>query len=76
MINNWNLSFFKNFPLGGSRRLQFRWEIYNLLNHTQFSAIDNTACFDAAGVQVNQQFGKATGARSARVMQGAIRFTF
>jgi Carboxypeptidase regulatory-like domain/TonB-dependent Receptor Plug Domain len=76
MIQNWNLSFFKNFPLGGERRLQFRWEIYNLLNHTQFSTVDNTARFDAAGVQVNQQFGKATAARNPRIMQGAIRFTF
>ncbi|HXW08085.1 MAG TPA: carboxypeptidase regulatory-like domain-containing protein [Vicinamibacterales bacterium] len=75
-ISNWNLSFFKNVPIGGTRRLQFRWEIYNLLNHTQFSAIDGTARFDAAGVQVNQQFGKATAARNPRIMQGAIRFTF
>ncbi len=75
-INNWNISFFKNIPMGGSRRLQFRWEIYNLLNHTQFSTLDNTARFDVAGVQVNQQFGKATAARNPRIMQGAIRFTF
>jgi hypothetical protein len=75
-INNWNLSFFKNIPVGGSRRLQLRWEIYNVLNHTQFSTIDNTARFDATGAQVNQQFGKATNARNPRIMQGAIRFTF
>jgi hypothetical protein len=75
-IINWNISFFKNFPLGGSKRLQFRWEIYNLLNHTQFSTLDNTARFDAAGAQVNSAFGKATAARNPRIMQGAIRFTF
>ena len=75
-INNWNLSFFKNIPVGGSRRLQLRWEIYNVLNRTQFSTIDNTARFDATGAQVNQQFGKATNARNPRIMQGAIRFTF
>ena len=85
-INNWNLSFFKNFPLGsGRRRLQFRWEMYNVLNHTQFGiakdvtgypGIDNTVRFDAAGNQVNANFGKATGARNARIMQGSVRFTF
>ena len=75
-INNWNISLFKNFPMGGSRRLQFRWEIYNLLNHTQFSTLDNTARFDALGAQVNPTFGKATAARNPRIMQGAIRFTF
>jgi len=85
-INNWNLSFFKNFPLGnGKRRLQFRWEMYNVLNHTQFGAaygitgypgIDNSARFDAAGNQVNANFGKATAARNPRIMQGSVRFTF
>jgi hypothetical protein len=77
-INNWNLSFFKNFPLGGGgkRRLQLRWEMYNVLNHTQFDAIDNAARFDVAGNQVNDQFGKATSARNPRFMQGSIRFSF
>jgi hypothetical protein len=85
-INNWNLSFFKNFPLGnGKRRLQFRWEMYNVLNHTQFGAaygvtgypgIDNTARFDPAGNQVNANFGKATAARNPRIMQGSVRFSF
>jgi hypothetical protein len=37
------LALFKNFTLGGKRRLQLRWEIYNLLNHTQFNNIDNSA---------------------------------
>jgi hypothetical protein len=76
MINTWNLAVFKNVPLGGRRRLQFRWEIFNLLNHTQFDQIDNTARFDAAGSQVNAQFGKATRTRNPRIMQGALRFTF
>src|SRR6266571_2997714 len=86
-INNWNLSFFKNFPLGssGRRRLQLRWEMYNVLNHTQFGAaygvtgypgIDNTLRFDATGKQVNANFGKATAARNPRIMQGSVRFTF
>jgi hypothetical protein len=75
-ITNWNLAFFKNVPLGGARRLQFRWEIYNLLNLTQFDRIDKEIEFDAEGNQVNEQFGKATRARNARIMQGAIRFSF
>jgi hypothetical protein len=76
-INNWNLSLFKNFPLGnGRRRVQFRVEAYNLLNHTQFSTIDNTVRFAANGDQVNTTFGKATAARNARIMQGSIRFSF
>ena len=62
--------------VGGKRRLQLRWEIYNLLNQTQWSTIDNTLRYDATGTQVNAQFGKATAARNPRIMQGAIRFSF
>lgn len=75
-INNWNLSVFKNVPLGGQRRLQFRWEMYNVLNHTQWSTINTNAQFNALGEQVNQSFGKATAARNPRIMQGSIRFSF
>jgi carboxypeptidase family protein/TonB-dependent receptor-like protein len=77
-VNNWNLSFFKNFGLGGEgkRRLQLRWEMYNVLNHTQFNEIDATARFDPAGKQVNAAFGEATSARNPRIMQGSIRLSF
>jgi hypothetical protein len=85
-INNWNLALFKNFPLGNSRRrLQFRLEGYNVLNHTQFGTgvgqtgfpgIDNTVRFDAAGKQVNPTFGEATVARAPRIIQGSVRFSF
>jgi hypothetical protein len=75
-IVNWNLSLFKNVPLGGNRRLQFRWEMYNVLNHTQWSSINTNAQFNPAGEQVNQNFGKATNARNPRIMQGSLRFAF
>jgi carboxypeptidase family protein/TonB-dependent receptor-like protein len=75
--HNWDLSLFKNIPLKGeSRYLQFRWEIYNAFNHTQWSGIDTTARFDASGNQVNTRFGQVNGARPARVMQGSLRLTF
>ena len=76
-IDNWNLAFFKNFGLGGERRrLQLRWEMFNVLNHTQYLTIDNTARFDVAGNQVNASFGEANAARNARIMQGSIRLSF
>ncbi len=75
-INNWNLALFKNFPLGGPRRAQFRVEAYNVLNTTQFRDIDKTASFDAAGNQVNSKFGQATRARNPRIMQLSLRFNF
>jgi hypothetical protein len=75
-IVNTNLSAFKNFQLGGSKRIQFRWEIYNLFNQVNWSAINTDARFNPQGEMVNAAFGQATAARSARVMQGAIRFSF
>ena len=71
-----NMAVFKNFQLGGGRRVQFRWEAYNVFNQVNWSTINTTAQFNPAGEQVNANFGQATAARPARVMQGAIRFTF
>jgi hypothetical protein len=71
-----NMSIFKNFELGAGKRIQFRWEAYNVFNQVNWSEINRTPQFNAAGEQVNANFGQATTARDARVMQGAIRFSF
>ena len=75
-INNWDVAVFKNFTLREPLRMQFRWETYNTFNHTQFSAFDTTARFDAQGRQVNARFGEFTTARLPRQMQFALRFFF
>ncbi|MBM3757980.1 MAG: carboxypeptidase regulatory-like domain-containing protein [Acidobacteria bacterium] len=76
-FNNFDVSVFKNFPVFSEKRIiQFRWEFYNLFNHTQFSDVNNIARFDPAGNQVNTQFGWATAARSERRMQASLRFSF
>ena len=71
-----NMSVFKNFQLGGGRRIQFRWEAYNVFNQVNFDMLNTTAQFNPEGQQVNQAFGQATRARAPRIMQGAIRFSF
>jgi len=75
-IVNSNISAFKNFSLGGGKKLQFRWEMYNVFNHTQWSTLNTNAQFNPAGEQVNASFGKATQARDPRIMQAAIRVSF
>jgi hypothetical protein len=76
-INNWDIAVFKNFPVHGeATRVQFRWEVYNTFNHTQFSGLDTTARFDLQSNQTNARFGEFTSARSPRVMQFALRFYF
>ncbi|NOT63863.1 MAG: TonB-dependent receptor plug domain-containing protein, partial [Acidobacteria bacterium] len=76
-VHNWDMSLFKNFPFFSEKtKLQFRWEIYNLFNHTQFNAVNTAAQFDAAGAQISEGFGRVTSARNPRVMQGSLRLTF
>jgi len=75
-INNWELAFFKNIPIENKATFQFRWEMYNAFNHTQFAGVDSTARFDLNGQQINQNFGVVTSTRNPRVMQGALRILF
>ncbi|MBI3279048.1 MAG: hypothetical protein HYZ57_04300, partial [Acidobacteria bacterium] len=76
-INNFDMALFKTFPIRESVRLQFRWELYNAFNHTQFANLDTNARFDVTtGQQVNGRFGEFTAARNPRQMQFALRFYF
>ncbi len=77
-VANVDLSLYKNLALGTSevRRLQFRLETYNTLNHTQFTAIDNTASFDSSGNQVNQDLGHFSAAAPARRIALGLKLYF
>jgi hypothetical protein len=75
-FNNHDLSIFKNFPLTERQSLQFRWEMYNALNHTQFNAVNTVAQFNPAGQQTNVNFGRVTSARNERRMQFSLRYSF
>jgi hypothetical protein len=75
-FNNHDLSIFKNFRVREKQALQFRWEMYNALNHTQFSTVNTGAQFDAAGRQTNVNFGRVTAARNERRMQFSLRYSF
>ena len=75
-FHNHDLSIFKNFPLKGNHKLQFRWEIYNLFDQLSFNDVDTSAQFNAAGQQTDTNFGKVTSARTERRMQFSLRYTF
>jgi hypothetical protein len=89
-INNVDLSVEKGFGLGARRRLAFRVDAFNVLNHTQFDAVANNVQFQALGndavvnlpydsagnlVRTNG-FGAVTSVRSPRVLQLLARFQF
>jgi hypothetical protein len=76
-VSNWDMALSKKFPIRSEKRsLMFRWEAYNVFNHTQYNAIDVAAKFDPSGKQTNPTLGQVTSTRLARVMQGSLRFTF
>ncbi len=86
-MNNWDMTFAKNFRLGERRQLTFRVEMYNIFNHTQFSSLNSTVQYDlgsfqnwiaGAGAlkQTNSQLGRYTGTQAARRMAMSLRFQF
>lgn len=64
--NNFDISLFKNIPIGETARVQFRAEAFNALNHTQWTGWRTT--FGGSG------FGTVTSARDARVFQLGLKF--
>jgi len=76
--NNWDISLFKTFNLSkdGGVRLQYRLEMYNAFNHTQFTGVDTTARFDANNNQVNALFGSYTSAANSRRIVMGLKLNF
>ena len=71
---NWDFSFFKVVPMGGTRRLQFRIELYNAFDTDQWTATDTSAIFNyVTGAQTDANFGKLTGADLERPPHPAWR---
>lgn len=73
---NWDITLAKYVPFGNNRRVTFRAELYNAFNTVQFSGVNTSAVFNAAGQQTNPQFGTYTAARDARRMQLTLRIDF
>ncbi len=78
-VNNWDISVFKNFRIGGEHgvSMQYRLEMYNAFNHTQFSGVDTTAQFNPnTGEQTNARFGAYTTARDSRRIVMGLKINF
>ena len=65
---NFDMSLFKRFPIKERASFEFRWDAFNLFNHTQFSSIDNSLG--------SATFLEATSAHAARIMQFGAKFIF
>jgi hypothetical protein len=64
-----DIGVFKNFQILETRRLQFRYEAFNLFNFTNYNLPGNN-------VSSPTTFGKITSAQPARIMQFALKFVF
>jgi hypothetical protein len=87
-INNVDFSLAKNWRVKEKYGLQFRAEMFNAFNHTNFVGFNNNLQFDAvqilAGGAINPNFGKSnngsfgtlTSAQAPREIQFGLKFTF
>ena len=79
---NLDLSVVKNFKVSDHYQLQFRVELFNALNHTNFNRVDANLSFDNVagdenfGKPLNSNFGRITGSRSPREIQFGFKFSF
>lgn len=86
--NNWDLSIFKNLPLGAERRfVQLRMEMFNAPNHPRFDDFNRGATFNQQGKLINLPsalggngqrfgFGALSSTRPPRIIQLAAKFYF
>jgi hypothetical protein len=70
-----DMGLFKNFPLRENVHIEFRSEAFNIFNHTQWSGINNNACYGADNC-ADSGFLPATSAHNPRILQFAGKVVF
>ena len=80
---NFDFGLFKRFAFGEKYALDFRWENFNLFNHTQYNGVNNGMdCAPVGGTAgdpgcvASSSFLHASGAHLPRRMQFGLRFQF
>jgi hypothetical protein len=68
-INNWELGFLKSTPVTERLRLEFRGQIFNVFNHSQFFQPDGN-------ITDGSDFGRIKRARDPRLIQFAVKLLF
>jgi len=66
---NWDMSLFKDFPIGERMKFQFRAEAFNIFNHPQFG-LPNANIGNVQAGMITSTVG------NPRQLQGALRFQF
>jgi len=71
---NVDLSLSKSFPILETLHAEFRADGYNVLNHTQWTGVQNTRT--SSGLSGGLPFGAATSARDGRILQLSAKLSF
>jgi len=72
---NYDMGLFKNFAVHEEMHFEFRAEAFNIFNHTQWSAIDNAACYGADNCSAST-FLTPVAAHNPRILQLGAKFVF
>jgi hypothetical protein len=79
-INNWDISIFKNTRIGERANVQFRFEMFNVFNHTQWAAISTNISVPNPGQAVTTatrgNTGSVTSTRDPRTIQLGLKVYF
>jgi hypothetical protein len=68
-VNNFDLQLFKDTRFLEHQNIEFRWEMFNAFNHTQWGA-------PAVNLESPATFGRISSTRDPRIMQFVLRYSF
>ena len=71
-IQDWTLAFHKNTPVTEGTHLEFRAELFNAFNHTQFL----NPCGNTGNCNDGSTYGSVSQARNPRLVQLALKYIF
>jgi hypothetical protein len=74
-INNWDFAVIKDTRITERFNLQFRGELFNLFNHTQFLTPSGITGF-SGGVATSASFGQVSGTLPGRIGQLSLKLNF
>ena len=76
-LQNWDVSFIKQFPVHEQMHFEFRAELFNIWNHPNLTFADETTTNENFSIERGaSQFGFPTASRPPRLVQFALKFYF